>query len=137
MADTLYGMAGTWKLTKSENFEDFLRELGVNLIARKMAGRSNPLQEISLNSDEITLKTITGFWDTETKFKIGEEFQQKSNGVQQKCLAIWEGETMVLTLTPIDGSVKSQKTTRTLINGELHVVMTVGDVICTRIYQKQ
>lgn len=45
-------LIGTWKLETSENFEELLKELGVNMVLRKAATATKPNAEISKNGDE-------------------------------------------------------------------------------------
>lgn len=38
---------GNYKLTKSENFDEFLKEMGVGMIKRKLANSTSPELEIT------------------------------------------------------------------------------------------
>nr|XP_009503098.1 PREDICTED: fatty acid-binding protein, adipocyte-like isoform X1 [Phalacrocorax carbo] len=67
---------GTWKILSSENFEDYMKELGVGFATRKMAGVAKPSVTISINGDVITIKTESTFKNTEISFKLGEEFDE-------------------------------------------------------------
>ncbi|XP_009949218.1 PREDICTED: fatty acid-binding protein, adipocyte-like isoform X1 [Leptosomus discolor] len=67
---------GTWKLLSSENFEDYMKELGVGFATRKMAGVAKPNVTISINGDVITIKSESTFKNTEISFKLGEEFDE-------------------------------------------------------------
>uniref|UniRef100_A0A8C8TBP4 Fatty acid binding protein 9, testis n=1 Tax=Peromyscus maniculatus bairdii TaxID=230844 RepID=A0A8C8TBP4_PERMB len=67
---------GTWKLVSSENFEDYMKELGVDFAARNAAGLVKPSVSISLNGEKVTIQTESSFKNTEISFKLGEEFDE-------------------------------------------------------------
>ncbi|XP_054857602.1 fatty acid-binding protein, adipocyte-like [Eublepharis macularius] len=68
---------GTWKLVSSENFDDYLKELGVGFATRKkVAGVAKSNVIISCNGDIITIRTESTFKNTEISFKLGEEFDE-------------------------------------------------------------
>uniref|UniRef100_A0A8C0L7E4 Fatty acid binding protein 9 n=1 Tax=Canis lupus dingo TaxID=286419 RepID=A0A8C0L7E4_CANLU len=67
---------GTWKLVSSENFEEYLKQLGMNAAARNLAGLAKPRISISANGDEVNIKTESSFKNTEISFKLGEEFEE-------------------------------------------------------------
>ncbi|XP_052574109.1 fatty acid-binding protein 9 isoform X2 [Peromyscus californicus insignis] len=67
---------GTWKLVSSENFEDYMKELGVDFAARNAAGLVKPSVSISLNGEKVNIQTESSFKNTEISFKLGEEFDE-------------------------------------------------------------
>lgn len=67
---------GKYQLESSENFDEFLKELGVNFILRNLAKTSKPTIEITLDGDTYTIKTITTLKTSVITFKIGEEFEE-------------------------------------------------------------
>uniref|UniRef100_A0A8D0GPC7 Fatty acid binding protein 4 n=1 Tax=Sphenodon punctatus TaxID=8508 RepID=A0A8D0GPC7_SPHPU len=67
---------GTWKLVSSENFEDYMKELGVGFATRKVAGVAKPNVIIGTNGDLITIRTESTFKNTELSFRLGEEFDE-------------------------------------------------------------
>ncbi|WP_139162282.1 lipocalin/fatty-acid binding family protein, partial [Acinetobacter baumannii] len=66
-------LVGSYKLVSSENFGDFLKEIGVSLMTRKLAESSTPTVEIKQEGAEFVIKTIA-FKNCEIRFKLGEEF---------------------------------------------------------------
>uniref|UniRef100_A0A452RDV9 Cellular retinoic acid binding protein 2 n=1 Tax=Ursus americanus TaxID=9643 RepID=A0A452RDV9_URSAM len=72
--------SGNWKIIRSENFEDLLKVLGVNVMLRKIAvaAASKPAVEIKQEGDTFYIKTSTTVRTTEIHFKIGEEFEEQT-----------------------------------------------------------
>nr|XP_055194922.1 fatty acid-binding protein, adipocyte-like [Nyctereutes procyonoides] len=67
---------GTWKLSCSENFDGYTKEVGVGFATRKVAGMAKPNLIISVNGDVITIKSEGTFKNTEISFKLGQEFDE-------------------------------------------------------------
>ncbi|XP_040844444.1 cellular retinoic acid-binding protein 2 isoform X2 [Ochotona curzoniae] len=72
--------SGNWKIIRSENFEEMLKALGVNMMLRKIAvaAASKPTVEIKQDGDHFYIKTSTTVRTTEIDFKIGEEFEEQT-----------------------------------------------------------
>ncbi|ESO97928.1 hypothetical protein LOTGIDRAFT_228443 [Lottia gigantea] len=130
---------GKWKLDRSENFDEFLKEMGVNFLVRKMAGSSKPEQEIRVDDDTIVVSTKAGFWNKESRMKLNEEFEEDRDGVKMKCFGKYENGVIIIDNTPIDKpDFKPQKVTREIIDNELVMIMNVGDgyLICKRYFKR-
>ncbi|XP_062579713.1 fatty acid-binding protein, adipocyte-like, partial [Saccostrea cucullata] len=111
---------GKWKLDRSERFEDFLRECGVNFFARKMAGLATPVSEISVKDDDkVHISMATAFMTQEDTFKLGEEFEKDMRGNKMVGKSSFEDGKIVIQYTPTDPDIKPQKVTREVVNGEL------------------
>ncbi|MBZ3873945.1 Myelin P2 protein [Sciurus carolinensis] len=67
---------GTWKLVSSENFDDYMKALGVGLATRKLGNLAKPSVIISKKGDYITIRTESAFKNTEITFKLGQEFEE-------------------------------------------------------------
>lgn len=75
-------LIGTWDLEASENFDDFLKSLGVGILTRKAANMVKPTMVVEKLDDaswRVTIKTNAK--TSETTFKDGIEFEE---GIQ-KC----------------------------------------------------
>ncbi|TFK10949.1 A-kinase anchor protein 2 [Platysternon megacephalum] len=67
---------GTWKLSSSEKFDDYMKALGVSLATRKLGSLTKPTVTISIDGDVLTIQTKSTFKSTEVSFKLGEEFEE-------------------------------------------------------------
>ncbi|XP_015739989.1 cellular retinoic acid-binding protein 2 [Coturnix japonica] len=131
--------SGNWKMKSSENFEELLKALGVNMMLRKIAvaAASKPAVEIKQDGESFYIKTSTTVRTTEISFRIGEEFEEQTvDGRPCKSLAKWESENkMVCEQRLLKGEGPRTGWSRELTNdGELILTMTADDVVCTRVY---
>ena len=67
---------GKFKLTQSENFEEFMKALGVGLVTRKLGNKSSPTVTVTEDNGEYTFKQESLVKTSEIKFKIGQEFDE-------------------------------------------------------------
>ncbi|MEJ1277704.1 nestin [Cricetulus griseus] len=116
--------SGNWKIIRSENFEELLKALGVNMMLRKIAvaAASKPTVEIKQEGESFYIKTSTTVRTTEINFKIGEEFEEQTvDGRPCKSLVKWESENkMVCEQRLLKGEGPKTSWTRELTNdGEL------------------
>jgi len=124
---------GKYKLTSSENFDEFLKELGVNFVMRNLAKTSTPTVEITKDGDQYSLKTITAIKTSEIKFELGKEFEEdRMDGKKVKTVVNAEGNKLIQT----QFGDKEVKIVREFDDKELKVVCTVGSVVSTRVYTK-
>ncbi|KAM9293948.1 cellular retinoic acid-binding protein 2 [Gastrophryne carolinensis] len=135
--------AGNWKMKSSENFEDLLKVLGVNVMLRKIAvaAASKPAVEIK-QEDENTfyIKTSTSVRTTEIIFTVGKEFEEQTvDGRPCKSLPKWESENkIVCEQRLLKGDGPKTSWSRELTNdGELILIMKADDVVCTRVYVRE
>ncbi|XP_058502460.1 cellular retinoic acid-binding protein 1a [Solea solea] len=132
---------GTWKMKKSEKFDELLKALGVNAMLRKVAGAaaSNPQVEIRQDGEQFYIKTSTSVRTTEINFHIGKEFDEETvDGRKCKSLATWESENKIhCQQTLVDGPGPKTFWTRELNGDELTLIFGADDVVCTRIYMRE
>ncbi|XP_064354986.1 cellular retinoic acid-binding protein 2 [Dromaius novaehollandiae] len=134
--------SGNWKMRSSENFEELLKALGVNMMLRKIAvaAASKPAVEIKQDGESFYIKTSTTVRTTEISFRIGEEFEEQTvDGRPCKSLARWESENkMVCEQRLLKGDGPRTGWSREMTNdGELILTMTADDVVCTRVYVRE
>ena len=67
---------GKFKLTQSENFEEFMKVLGVGLVTRKLGNKSSPTVTITEEAGQFTFKQESLVKTSEIKFKINQEFDE-------------------------------------------------------------
>lgn len=69
-------LVGTWDLVDSENWEEYLKEIGVGMIMRKAATSFKPTSIISRDGNMWTLKSVSTLKTTEVKATEGVEFDE-------------------------------------------------------------
>ncbi|XP_040433839.1 cellular retinoic acid-binding protein 2 [Falco naumanni] len=134
--------SGNWKMKSSENFEELLKALGVNMMLRKIAvaAASKPAVEIRQDGESFYIRTCTPVRTTEIRFCIGHEFEEQTvDGRPCKSLAKWESENkMVCEQRLLKGEGPKTGWSREMTNdGELILTMTADDVVCTRVYVRE
>lgn len=72
-------LVGTWDLVESENFDEFLKELGVNFVTRKAVTVLKPTVVISNDGSKWCIKTLSTFKNAEVNFEDGVEFEESNN----------------------------------------------------------
>lgn len=87
-----------YKLERSENFEEFLKAIGLNFFIRKMiSALSVTMELVVLEDGEFMLKQQTAFKNINLKFKPGVEFiDEKPNGVNVLTVMTFESENVLM-----------------------------------------
>ncbi|XP_063705336.1 probable fatty acid-binding protein [Culicoides brevitarsis] len=122
-----------YKLEKSENFEEYMKELGVGFLIRKVGNSTYPTVELLKNEDgTFTLNTISTFKNTTIKFKPGEEFDEETvDGRKVKSICRFEGDTLIHE----QAGEKPTTIERIFKAEEMTAIMKINNIICTRIYK--
>ncbi|XP_067671080.1 sodium/calcium exchanger regulatory protein 1-like [Haliotis asinina] len=128
--------AGKWKLDRSENFDVFLKEMGVNVLLRKMAESSRPEQVIEVKDGQIRISTKTGLSTQDDVFELGKECEIETNKVKHKVKVTYIDGRVVVNSRPMAPDLKPQRICRELIDNEMVMTVHVGDVICKRIFRR-
>uniref|UniRef100_A0AAZ3RUZ9 Cytosolic fatty-acid binding proteins domain-containing protein n=1 Tax=Oncorhynchus tshawytscha TaxID=74940 RepID=A0AAZ3RUZ9_ONCTS len=90
--------AGTWKMKNSENFEELLKALGVNVMLRKIAvaAASKPSVEITQEGETLSIRTFTSVRTTHVTFTVGESFNEATvDGRPCTSLPKWETDSKI------------------------------------------
>ncbi|XP_072913472.1 fatty acid binding protein 7, brain, b [Hemitrygon akajei] len=125
---------GTWKLTESENFDSYMKAVGVSFATRQVGNVTKPTIVISKEGDTVTLKTLSTFKNTEISFKLGEEFDETTADDRNcKTTIQLEGEKLVH-VQKWDG--KETSFVREIKDGKMIMTLTYGDVVAVRTYEK-
>jgi len=128
---------GTYELTKSENFNEYMKAVGVGMVMRNMAAAATPKSFITKDpaSDEWTVKTSTTFKTTEIKFKLGEEFKEETAD-GRKCLSTitQDGENKWKHVQKCDGNDLVMY--REFSDAEMKMTLEAPGVTCTRVYKR-
>ncbi|GAB0091175.1 fatty acid-binding protein [Sergentomyia squamirostris] len=125
-----------YKLEKSENFDEYMKALGVGMVLRKMGNTVSPTVELVKNGDEYTFNTTSTFKSTTIKFKLGEEFEEETvDGRKVKSVCTLDGPNKLI------HDQKGEKPTiiiREFTDTDITVTMTAGEggaVKCVRYYK--
>merc|ERR1712002_63146 len=69
-------MLGSFQLETTENFDEFMKELGVNWLTRNIGNNLYPVQKIWQRDGDIHIDTETSFRSTFTDFKLDKTWQE-------------------------------------------------------------
>ncbi|KAF3691869.1 Fatty acid-binding protein, adipocyte Adipocyte lipid-binding protein [Channa argus] len=125
---------GTWTLTASENFDEYMKALGVSFATRQMGNMVKPKLVISVNDGVISMKSESTFKTTEIKFTLNEEFDETTaDGRQTKTVITFENGKLVQKQS-WDG--KTTTLEREIQEGKLMARCVMDDVVALRTYEK-
>ncbi|XP_008046504.1 fatty acid-binding protein 12 [Carlito syrichta] len=127
-------LEGTWKSISCENFEEYMKELGIGRASRKLGCLAKPTVTISTNGDVIMIKTKSIFKKNEISFKLGKEFEETTTGDRKTQSKVTFDNDSLIQVLNWDG--KETTIRRKLVDGKMVVESTVNDVICTRTYER-
>ncbi|XP_041379332.1 fatty acid-binding protein, heart-like [Gigantopelta aegis] len=128
---------GTWKLHRSEKWDEFLKKTGANFVLRKMMSLSKPEQTIEVKDTAIDIKTKIGVWTIEEVMKVDEEYECEDQCVKQKAFCKYEDGKLVKTQSPIGASaIKEQKITREIADNDMLMTIECDGVVCKRWFKR-
>lgn len=124
-----------YKLATSDNFDEYMKALGVGLVTRKMGNSVSPVVELKKEGDVYTLTSSSTFKTTVISFELGKEFDEETaDGRKVKSTITLDGNK----LTQVQkGTDRTTTIVRDFTADELKAVMPVDDIVCTRIYKAQ
>ncbi|KAI0215627.1 Sodium/calcium exchanger regulatory protein 1 [Lamellibrachia satsuma] len=126
---------GKWKLESTENFDEYMKAVGVGMVLRKLASVAKPSTEITVDGDNWNLKTLSTVKNTEISFKLGEPFDETTgDGRNVKTTMSLEADNKL-----IQTQVGEPCTviTRELTDDDtISMTLVVGDVTCKRMYKR-
>lgn len=121
-----------YKLASSENFDEVMKALGVGWMTRKVGATVSPVIELTEQDGMYTLTSNSTFKNTEIKFKMGEEFEEETpDGRKVKSIITQEGTKLV----HVQKGEKETTIVRLFSPEEVKMVVTVDDIVSTRIYK--
>ncbi|KAJ6223913.1 hypothetical protein RDWZM_002458 [Blomia tropicalis] len=126
---------GKYKLATSENFDPFLKEIGVSLVTRKLANAASPSLDVSQDDEGFyVIKATAPFKTQTTKFKLGEEFdEERMDGKKVKSIVTAEGNTYTQIQKDKDLEIKY---IREFTGDEIKVTSICNNVSCLRVYKR-
>ncbi|XP_070508499.1 probable fatty acid-binding protein [Chironomus tepperi] len=121
-----------YTLYKSENFEEYMKALGVGFFLRKIGNNVTPTVFLVKKGDWYEFHTESTFKTTILKFKLGEEFEEETmDGRVVKTTMTLDGNT----LNQVQKTDKKSTIVREFTETECKVICTYGDVVSTRWYK--
>merc|ERR1711913_83184 len=113
---------GKFKLTQSENFEEFMKVLGVGLVTRKLGNKSSPTVTITEEAGEI-------------KFKLGQEFDElTADGRQVKSLMTLKAPNVMVHEMKGTNGGKDSVCVREFFQDKMVATCKVDDIETVRTY---
>ncbi|XP_068606846.1 fatty acid-binding protein, intestinal [Brachionichthys hirsutus] len=86
---------GTWKVDRSENYENFMIKMGINIVKRKLASHDNLKITIEQKGDAFHIKESSSFRTLELDFTLGVTFDYSlADGTEMSGSWTLEGDTM-------------------------------------------
>ncbi|PWA15131.1 fatty acid-binding protein, heart [Gambusia affinis] len=125
---------GTWNLKESDKFDDYMKELGVGFATRKIGNMTKPTTIISVDGDTVTVKTQSSIKNTELSFKIGEDFDETTADDRKVKSLVTIEDGKLVHVQKWDG--KETSLVREVDGNKLTLTLKIGDVVCTRRYEK-
>jgi len=128
------GFEGKWKVESTENFDEYLKAIGVGMMVRKMAGSSKPPITITRSGDRWTIKT-EGTKTTEISFVFGQEFDETTADGRKVKSTVVENNPRRWTQEQ-KGEIPSTIIREVLDENTLKFTSTAKGVTTTRIYKR-
>ncbi|KAM3834444.1 LOW QUALITY PROTEIN: retinol-binding protein 1 [Vipera latastei] len=125
---------GYWKMVSNENFEEYLKALGVNIAVRKIASRLKPDKEIIQFGNHMIIKTLLFFKNYIMDFEIGTKFEEDLTGVDScKCMTCvtWDGDKFL-----VQKGEKEDRGSQWIEGNEIHLEIRACGVKCKQIFKK-
>merc|ERR1712215_566578 len=132
MADKILG---NFNMTESENFDEFMKALGVGMIMRKMGNSMKPSVSFTLAGDTYTMKTSSSVKTSEVRFVLGKPFKETTmDGREAETVFSLEGN--VLTQKQVAAKGPSATFIRTFTDADLVCVCECDGVKAVRTYKR-
>ncbi|XP_029779444.1 fatty acid-binding protein 9 isoform X2 [Suricata suricatta] len=106
----------------------------MNAAARNLAGLAKPRISISVNGDEVNIKTENSLKNTEISFKLGEEFDEITADNRKVKSIITLSNGLMIHVQRWLGKETTIK--RQIVDGKMVVEYTMDKTVSTRIYEK-
>ncbi|XP_075873849.1 fatty acid-binding protein, brain-like [Nelusetta ayraudi] len=124
----------TWKLVDSQNFDEYMKALGVGFATRQVGNVTKPTVIISQDGDKVVVKTQSTFRNTELSAKLGEEFDETTPDDRHvKSTFTMEGDKLVQVQK---WDSKESRFVREIKNGKMVMTLIFQGVEAVRTYEK-
>ncbi|GAA6101929.1 fatty acid binding protein 7, brain, a [Tachysurus ichikawai] len=124
----------TWKLIDSQNFDEYMKALGVGFATRQVGNVTKPTVVIGQEGDKVTVKTLSTFKNTEISFKLEEEFDETTADDRNvKSTVSLDGDKLVH-VQKWDG--KETKFVREIKDDKMIMTLNFEGIQAVRTYEK-
>ncbi|XP_020779567.1 fatty acid-binding protein, intestinal-like [Boleophthalmus pectinirostris] len=128
---------GCWKVDRSDNYDKFMEQMGINVMKRKLAEHDNLKITIEQNGNNFHIKESSTFRTKDIDFTLGVQFDYTlADGTEVSGTWELEGDKMNGNFTRKDNN-KVLITTRSIVGGELVQTYNYDGVDAKRIFKKQ
>lgn len=121
-------------MVDSQNFDEYMKGLGVGFATRQIANVTKPTTVFCLEEDTIVLQTQSTFKNTEIKFHLNEEFDEITADDRKVKSLITLEDGVLKHVQKWNG--KETTLLREVNGNKLILTLTLGDVVSTRHYEK-
>ncbi|KAG5842582.1 fatty acid binding protein 4a [Anguilla rostrata] len=127
---------GTWRMQASENFDEYMKALGVGFATRQVGNMAKPSLTFSVEDQGvICMKSQSTFKTTEFKFKLNEECDEITADDRKTKTVVTIENGKLVQKQSWDG--KETTLEREVVDGKLIAKCTMGKVVATRTYVKE
>ncbi|XP_072920076.1 fatty acid-binding protein, intestinal [Hemitrygon akajei] len=128
---------GTWKVERNENYEQFMDQMGVNVMKRKLALHDNLKITIHQDGNKFTVKESSTFRTKDVEFTLGVSFEYSlADGTELQGSWNLEGDKLLGKFTRKDNG-KELLTHREIVGNELVQTYSYDGVDAKRFFKKQ
>ncbi|XP_067305829.1 fatty acid binding protein 4b [Pseudorasbora parva] len=126
---------GKWKMTSSDNFDEYMKAVGAGFASRQMANLAKPSLSIALDDQGfISMKAVTTFKTLEIKFKLDEEFDETTADDRKVKTIMSLADGKLIQTQTWEG--KSTTIEREIQDSKMIAKCTMDDVVAIRTYEK-
>uniref|UniRef100_A0A914DX41 Cytosolic fatty-acid binding proteins domain-containing protein n=1 Tax=Acrobeloides nanus TaxID=290746 RepID=A0A914DX41_9BILA len=128
---------GKWNLVESENFDAYMKQVGVGWATRTMAAKLKPVLEVTVNGNHVKMVSTSTFKTVVTEFDLGVEFEEETaDGRKMKSTFTLEGDKLIQVQTPVNAGDKASHFVRYVEGDKLIMEMESEGVKAKRIYTR-
>merc|ERR1712131_310702 len=125
---------GKWKLKNSENFDEYMKEIGVSWALRKAGAMASSTTEISQEGDGIRVNTQSTVKSSNFVFPDGKATEYTTMDGRKTMTTMKLNGDVINSEETWDG--KKSNMTFSVENNQMIITLVHGDVTCKRYHDK-
>ncbi|KAK0402031.1 hypothetical protein QR680_016105 [Steinernema hermaphroditum] len=128
---------GGWQLIESKNFDAYMKELGIGILARTAIENVNPSLAVSVAGNTWKLYYTSFYKNYWIEFELNKEVEHETfDGRWMKSIFSFINGKLIQKESPISHKDKSSKIVRYVDGDRLIVLLKCGTVEAKRVYQR-